>query len=111
MAELYKEQGAPGLIIYNAVMGAPDQLLSSSVEHLQTAYAVDVISAIVVTQVAAPAMRAARSGTIIVIGWWFLPIIRSRPRDRFTSASAALRDRPPPCSGPTWPPMASGWRP
>src|ERR1700677_3642739 len=28
IAELYKELGAPGLIIYNAVMGAPDTLLS-----------------------------------------------------------------------------------
>jgi short-subunit dehydrogenase len=71
MAELYTEQGAPGLVIYNAVMGAPDNLLSSSVEHLQAAYAVDVISAIVVTQVAAPAMRAAGSGTIIVTGGGF----------------------------------------
>lgn len=71
MAELYDQQGAPGLIVYNAVIGAPDQLLSSSVEHLQTAYAVDVISAIVVTQVAAPAMRAAGSGTIIVTGGGF----------------------------------------
>ncbi len=70
-AELYSEQGAPGLIIYNAVMGAPDTLLSSSVEHLQTAYAVDVIGAIVMTQVAAPAMRAAGSGTIIVTGGGF----------------------------------------
>jgi short-subunit dehydrogenase len=71
MTALYNEQGAPGLIIYNAVMGAPDQLLNSSVEHLQTAYAVDVIGAIVVTQVAAPAMRAAGSGTIIVTGGGF----------------------------------------
>jgi short-subunit dehydrogenase len=71
MAELYKEQGAPGLIVYNAVMGAPDKLLESSVEHLQTAYAVDVISAIVLTQVAAPAMRAAGSGTILVTGGGF----------------------------------------
>jgi short-subunit dehydrogenase len=71
IAELYHLPGAPGLIIYNAVMGAPDQLLSSSVEHLQTAYAVDVISAIVVTQVAAPAMRSAGSGTIIVTGGGF----------------------------------------
>src|SRR5450432_391494 len=55
MAELYNEPGAPGLIVYNAVMGAPDKLLSSSVEHLQMAYAVDVISAIVMAQVAAPA--------------------------------------------------------
>ncbi len=71
MAELYSEHDAPGLIIYNAVMGAPDTLLKSSVEHLQTAYAVDVISAIVVTQVAAPAMRAAGAGTIIVTGGGF----------------------------------------
>jgi short-subunit dehydrogenase len=71
MAELYNQPGAPGLIIYNAVIGAPDQLLSSSVEHLQAAYAVDVIGAIVVTQVAAPAMRAAGSGTIIVTGGGF----------------------------------------
>ncbi|MDQ1427008.1 MAG: hypothetical protein QOK39_484 [Acidimicrobiaceae bacterium] len=71
MAELYNEHGGPGLIVYNAVMGAPDKLLSSSVEHLQTAYAVDVISAIVVTQVAAPAMRAAGSGTIILTGGGF----------------------------------------
>src|ERR1700739_191443 len=71
MAELYNGQGAPGLIIYNAVMGAPDQLLSSSVEHLQTAYAVDVIGAIVVAQVAAPAMKAAGSGTMLVTGGGF----------------------------------------
>jgi short-subunit dehydrogenase len=71
IAELYREQDAPGLIVYNAVMGAPDQLMSSSIEHLQTAYTVDVISAIVVTQVAAPAMRAAGSGTIIVTGGGF----------------------------------------
>jgi len=31
MKELYLGNGAPGVIIYNAVMGAPDQLLSSSV--------------------------------------------------------------------------------
>lgn len=57
--ELYLGNGAPGVIVYNAVMGAPDRLLSSSVAHLQAAYSVDVISAIVVAQVAAPAMRAA----------------------------------------------------
>ena len=59
MSALYRESGAPGVVIYNAVMGAPDQLLTSSVAHLQAAYAVDVIGAIVAAQVAAPAMRAA----------------------------------------------------
>jgi short-subunit dehydrogenase len=71
MRELYLGNGAPGVIVYNAVMGAPDRLLSSTVAHLQTAYSVDVISAIVVAQVAAPAMRAAGSGTILVTGGGF----------------------------------------
>jgi NAD(P)-dependent dehydrogenase (short-subunit alcohol dehydrogenase family) len=57
MRELYLGNGAPGVIVYNAVMGAPDRLLSSSAAHLQAAYSVDVIGAIVVAQVAAPAMR------------------------------------------------------
>jgi short-subunit dehydrogenase len=35
------------------------------------AYAVDVVSAIIVTQAAAPAMRAAGSGTIIMTGGGF----------------------------------------
>jgi short-subunit dehydrogenase len=71
MSALYGRSGAPGLIVYNAVMGAPDQLLSSSVAHLQEAYVVDVIGAIVVAQEAAPAMRAAGSGTIVVTGGGF----------------------------------------
>jgi short-subunit dehydrogenase len=71
MAELYRSDGAPGVIIYNAVMGSPDHLLTASVEHLQTAYAVNVIGAIVVAQVAAPAMKAAGFGTIVVTGGGF----------------------------------------
>jgi short-subunit dehydrogenase len=71
MTALYRLSGAPGLIVYNAVMGSPDQLLSSSVAHLQEAYTVDVIGAIVVIQVAAPAMRAAGFGTILVTGGGF----------------------------------------
>jgi short-subunit dehydrogenase len=71
MSELYAADGAPGVIVSNAVIGAPDRLLSSTVAHLQAAYSVDVISAIVVTQVAAPAMRAAGSGTILVTGGGF----------------------------------------
>jgi short-subunit dehydrogenase len=71
LTEFYRGQRAPGVIIYNAVMGAPDQLLSASVDHLRAAYEVDVISAIVVAQVAAPAMGAAGFGTMIVTGGAF----------------------------------------
>ena len=71
MRQLYRGHGAPGVIIYNAFLGTPDRLLSSTVAHLQAAYSVDVIGAIVVAQVAAPAMRAAGSGTILVTGGGF----------------------------------------
>jgi short-subunit dehydrogenase len=71
IAELYRADGAPGVIVYNAVMGAPDQLLSASVAHLHDAYAVDVIGAIVAAQAAAPAMKSAGFGTIIVTGGGF----------------------------------------
>jgi short-subunit dehydrogenase len=71
MRDLYAKSGAPGVVIYNAVMGAPDQLMTSTATHLQQAYAVDVIGAVVVAQSAAPAMKAAGSGTIVVTGGGF----------------------------------------
>jgi short-subunit dehydrogenase len=71
MRDLYTEQGAPGVIVYSAVMGVPDQLLSSTVAHLTTAYAVDVIGAVVVAQSAVASMRAAGFGTILFTGGGF----------------------------------------
>src|ERR1700751_1733712 len=61
-ASLYGCNAAPGVLVYNASMLTPDSLLSSDVAHLHQAYDVDVVGAIVATQVAAPAMRAAGGG-------------------------------------------------
>ena len=71
MVELYHEEGAPAVVIYNAVLGSPDQLMSSTAAHLQEAYAVDVIGAVVVAQEAAAAMKRAGLGTMIVTGGGF----------------------------------------
>ena len=93
VSALYRTTGAPGLIVYNAVMGAPDQLLSSSAAHLQEAYAVDVIGAIMVAQAAAPAMRAAGSGTILVTGGGFadspIPVLATVSLGKAALRSAA----------------------
>ncbi len=93
ISALYSGQDAPGVVIYNAVMGAPDQLLSSSVAHLQAAYAVDVIGAIVVTQRAAPAMKAGGFGTIIVTGGGFadhpIPVLATVSLGKAALRSAA----------------------
>jgi short-subunit dehydrogenase len=68
LTSLYAGAGTPGVLVYNASMLVPDSLLSSDVAHLHEAYDVDVVGAIVVTQVAAPAMRAAGGGTILFTG-------------------------------------------
>ena len=68
LESLYAAPGAPGVLVYNAAMVVHDDILASSVEHLETAYAVDVVGGIVAAQVAAPVMRAAGGGTILFTG-------------------------------------------
>jgi short-subunit dehydrogenase len=68
LTSLYAGPGAPGVLVYNASMLTPDSLLTSDVAHLHQAYDVDVVGAIVATQVAAPPMRAAGGGTILFTG-------------------------------------------
>jgi hypothetical protein len=99
----------PRVFIYNAVMGAPGQLLSSSIAHLQAAYTVDVIGAIVVAQVASPAMKVAGFGTLIVTRGGFadhpIPVLAA-----VSLGKAALRSAVT-CSLPTWSRRASVWLP
>jgi short-subunit dehydrogenase len=71
LASLYAAGGAPGVLVYNASILTPDSLLTSSVEHLDEAYDVDVVSAIVAAQVAVPPMRAAGGGIILFTGGGF----------------------------------------
>ena len=62
LTSLYAGTGAPWVLVYNASMLTPDSLLNSDVAHLHQVCDVDVVGAIVATQVAAPAMRAAGGG-------------------------------------------------
>jgi short-subunit dehydrogenase len=68
LTSLYANPGAPGVLVYNASMLAPDSLLTSDAAHLHQAYDVDVVGAIVASQAAAPAMRSAGGGTILLTG-------------------------------------------
>jgi NADP-dependent 3-hydroxy acid dehydrogenase YdfG len=78
------------VLVYNASMLTPDSLLSSDVAQLHQAYDVDVVGAIVATQVAAPAMRAAGGGIILFTGggWADHP---ARPGAPSRLGKAALR--------------------
>jgi NAD(P)-dependent dehydrogenase (short-subunit alcohol dehydrogenase family) len=109
IAELYANDRAPGVIVYNAVMGAPDQLMSSTPAHLMTAYAVDVVGAIVVAQSAAPAMRAVRFGTIVFTSVALL-ITRYRSWRPFLSVRQPCARRRP-CWRPIYERTVSEWPP
>ena len=68
LTSLYARTGAPGVLACNASMLTPGSLLSSDVARLHQACDVDVVGAIVATQAAAPAMRAAGGGTTLFTG-------------------------------------------
>jgi NAD(P)-dependent dehydrogenase (short-subunit alcohol dehydrogenase family) len=71
IAPLFGQPGAPGVVIYSAALAAFDDLLSVAPEQLATAYAVDVIGAVVTAQLAVPTMRAAGGGTLLFTGGGF----------------------------------------
>ncbi|HWC39432.1 MAG TPA: SDR family NAD(P)-dependent oxidoreductase [Acidimicrobiales bacterium] len=90
LSALYARDGAPGVVVCSAALLAYDSLLDSDVAHLHQAFDVDVVSAVVATQVAAPAMRAGGGGTIIFTGggWADYPM---REFSTLSVGKAALR--------------------
>ena len=90
LSAVYAKSKAPGLMVYNAVLSTPDGLLDTGITHLQQAYNVDVISAIVAARVGAQAMRTEGGGTILFTGGGFA----DRPIAKLATVSlgkAALR--------------------
>jgi NAD(P)-dependent dehydrogenase (short-subunit alcohol dehydrogenase family) len=71
LSPLFATPAAPGVVIYNAALMAFDALLTVSPEQLAHAYAVDVIGGVLTAQLAVPAMRAARGGTLLFTGGGF----------------------------------------
>jgi NAD(P)-dependent dehydrogenase (short-subunit alcohol dehydrogenase family) len=63
--------GAPGVVVYNAALPDPGQILDAGVEQMRTAHDVDVIGAVVAAQVAAPVLRAAGEGTLLATSGGF----------------------------------------
>ncbi len=68
---VYEAPDAPSVLVYNASVLAPDGILTSTVEHLRGTYDVDVLGGVVAAQIAAPALRADGSGTILFTGGGF----------------------------------------
>src|SRR6201997_4781334 len=68
---IFSAPGAPGVVVYNAALPGPGQILDTTVERLRTAHDVDVLGAVVAAQVAAPVLRAAGGGTLLVTSGGF----------------------------------------
>jgi short-subunit dehydrogenase len=89
----------PGVVIYNACVIAPADLLTTDVDFLHSAYAVDVLGAISAVQVFTPAMREAGSGTFIATGGyasvfpWFEYASTALDKAALRNAVAMLHDQ------------------
>jgi NAD(P)-dependent dehydrogenase (short-subunit alcohol dehydrogenase family) len=68
---IFGSAGAPGVVVYNAALPDPGQILDASVERLRTAHDVDVIGAVIAAQVAAPVLGAAGGGTLLATSGGF----------------------------------------
>jgi NAD(P)-dependent dehydrogenase (short-subunit alcohol dehydrogenase family) len=71
---IFGAPGAPGVVVYNAALLDPGQILDVGVEQMRTAHDVDVIGAVVAAQVAAPVLRAAGGGTLLATGGGFADV-------------------------------------
>ncbi len=71
LERIFSAPGAPGVVVYNAAIPDPGEILDTTVERLRTAHDVDVLGAVVAAQVAAPALRAAGGGTLLVTSGGF----------------------------------------
>jgi NAD(P)-dependent dehydrogenase (short-subunit alcohol dehydrogenase family) len=71
LERIFSAPGAPGVVVYNAALPDPGQILDTTVERLRIAHDVDVLGAVVTAQVAATVLRAAGGGTLLVTSGGF----------------------------------------
>src|SRR5277367_4591615 len=93
LEQIFSAPGAPGVVVYNAALPDPGQILDTTLERLRTAHDVDVLGAVVAAQVAAPALRAAGAGTLLVTSGGFadnpVPALASLSMGKAALRSAA----------------------
>jgi NAD(P)-dependent dehydrogenase (short-subunit alcohol dehydrogenase family) len=93
LERIFGAPGAPGVVVYNAALPDPGQILDATVDRLRTAYDVDVIGAVVTAQVAAPVLRTAGAGTLLFTSGGFadhpVPAVASLSMGKAALRSAA----------------------
>jgi NAD(P)-dependent dehydrogenase (short-subunit alcohol dehydrogenase family) len=93
LERIFSPPGAPGVTVYNAALPDPGEILDATVAQLRTAYAVDVLGAVVAAQVAAPVLRTAGTGTLLFTSGGFadhpVPALASLSMGKAAMRSAA----------------------
>jgi NAD(P)-dependent dehydrogenase (short-subunit alcohol dehydrogenase family) len=93
LERIFRAPGAPGVVVYNAALLDPGQILDMTVSRLRTAYDVDVLGAVVTGQVAAPVLRTAGTGTLLFTSGGFadhpVPALASLSMGKAALRSAA----------------------
>jgi NAD(P)-dependent dehydrogenase (short-subunit alcohol dehydrogenase family) len=93
LERIFHSPGAPGVAVYNAALPDPGEILDTTVARLRTAYAVDVLGAVVAAQVAAPVLRTAGVGTLLFTSGGFadhpVPALASLSMGKAALRSAA----------------------
>ena len=93
LERIFRAPGAPGVVVYNAALPDPGEILDTTVERLRTAYDVDVLGAVVAAQVAAPVLRTAGTGTLLFTSGGFadhpVPAVASLSMGKAALRSAA----------------------
>src|SRR5579864_3368227 len=102
LERIFSAPGVPGVVVYNAALPDPGEILDTTVERLRTAYDVDVLGAVVAAQVAAPVLRTAGTGTLLFTSGGFadhpvpavasLSIGKAALRAAATLIAAGVRD-------------------
>jgi NAD(P)-dependent dehydrogenase (short-subunit alcohol dehydrogenase family) len=65
LERIFAAPAAPGVVVYNAALLDPGEILDTTVARLRTAHDVDVVGAVVAAQVATPALQTAGTGTLL----------------------------------------------
>src|SRR6201997_5346498 len=102
LERIFGAPGAPGVVVYNAALPDPGPILDATVQRLRTAHDVDVLGAVVAAQVAAPVLREAGGGPLLVTSGGFadnplpalasLSIGKAALRSAQTLIAAGVRD-------------------
>jgi NAD(P)-dependent dehydrogenase (short-subunit alcohol dehydrogenase family) len=74
LERIFEAPEAPGVVVYNAALPDPGEILDATVERLRTAHDVDVLGAVVAAQVATPVLRRAGRGTLLVTSGGFADV-------------------------------------